>query len=171
MAMGAGTMTVVQAAVAQEAVMHETDRDDAGRGDAAGELLRSARRGLRAATLVSDDRDRYLAAHAVALRTATAVLAVRAQPREVRRGPRGVWELLGQVAPELREWAAFFARAAGVRRDLEEGQGQVTQREADDLVRDAEAFQAHVQTVLCRDPLTCDPSSHDGHTRTNRPAP
>jgi len=56
---------------------------------------------------------RYASAHVAALRAAAAVLAVRAKPAASRRPvQRNVWVLLAKVAPELGEWAAFFAAGA-----------------------------------------------------------
>ncbi|MDT7544455.1 MAG: hypothetical protein QOE99_565, partial [Actinomycetota bacterium] len=53
------------------------------------------------------------------------------------------------VAPELGEWAAFFAAGARKRAAAEAGlPAAVTPREADDLVRDAETFLAVVETTL-----------------------
>jgi L-fucose isomerase-like protein len=60
-----------------------------------------------------------------------------------------VWVLLAAVAPELAEWAAFFAVGAAKRAAAEAGIPRVvTAREADDLLRDAERFLAVVETTL-----------------------
>jgi hypothetical protein len=84
-----------------------------------------------------------------ALRCAAAVLAARARPGSSRRGPTSAWALLAAVAPELGEWATFFAAGAAKRSAAESGQvGAVTAREADDLVRDAETFLGLVETTL-----------------------
>ena len=54
-----------------------------------------------------------------------------------------------EVAPELGEWAAFFAAGAGKRAAAESGSTRaVTEREADDLVRDADRFLAVVEHAL-----------------------
>jgi SAV_6107-like HEPN len=123
-------------------------------GAAGGELLVLARRCLVAAGLASAPGDRYAAAHLAALRAAAAVLAARAQPtgpghgRQSRR-PTSAWVLLARVAPELGEWAAFFAAGARKRAAAEAGlSGAVSVREADDLLRDAETFLALVETTL-----------------------
>jgi hypothetical protein len=64
--------------------------------------------------------------------------------------------LLAEVAPELGEWAAFFAAGAAKRAAAEAGSRRaVTEREADDLVRDADRFLALVEEALC---LTRHPS-------------
>jgi hypothetical protein len=53
------------------------------------------------------------------------------------------------VAPELGEWAAFFAAGAAKRAAAEAGISRVvTTREADDMVRDVERFLAVVETTL-----------------------
>src|SRR5918912_290618 len=107
-------------------------------GSAALELVELARHGLAEAEAAVSPAERYIAAHLAALRAAAAVLAVRARPLRSRRGgPRSVWELLPQVAPELTEWAAFFATGAPKRAAAEAGVTRiVSPRAADDLVRD-----------------------------------
>jgi len=119
---------------------------------AALDLLGVARRGVVAAVTATRPHERYAAAHLAALRAAAAVLAARARPLDARarsRGPRNAWALLSQVAPELTEWAAFFATGAAKRAAAEAGLTRaVSGREADDLVRDAETFLALVETTL-----------------------
>ena len=117
----------------------------------AGTLLRLARSGLLEAAGAAMPGERYAAAHLAALRTAAAVLACRARPtaRARRSRPTSAWVLLAAVAPELGEWAAFFAAGARKRSAAEAGlPGAVTAREADDLVRDAEQFLLLVETTL-----------------------
>jgi hypothetical protein len=114
-------------------------------------LLDAARRGLAEAELASTPADRYAAAHLAALRSAAAVLAARARPATTARRsrPLSAWTLLVQVAPELGEWAEFFAAGARKRALAEAGlPGSVTTREADDLLRDAATFLAVVETKL-----------------------
>ena len=49
--------------------------------------------------------------------------------------------LLASLAPELREWAAYFAAGSGIRAAVLAGiTRNVTQRTADDLVRQAAQF-------------------------------
>ena len=59
-----------------------------------------------------------------------------------------VWVLLPQVAPGLGEWAEFFAAGARKRAAAEAGIDVVSHREADDLVREADAFLARVCELL-----------------------
>jgi SAV_6107-like HEPN len=113
---------------------------------AAAQLLTQARRALAEAAGSTDPRQRYATAHLAALRGAAAVLAALTRPRSA-------WVLLGEVAPELGEWATFFAAGAGKRAAAEAGLSRaVTEREADDLVRDAGAFLAVVGVRLGQEP-------------------
>jgi hypothetical protein len=115
------------------------------------ELLALARRGILEASGPNTAGQRYATAHLAALRAAAAVLAARAQPAvgRQRRRSTSVWALLASVAPELGEWAAFFAVGAAKRAAAEAGIARVVSpREADDLVRDAEQFLAVVETTL-----------------------
>ncbi len=103
-------------------------------------LLRQAGAGLAEAHREEDPLLRYPAAYLAALRAAAAVLAVRAAPAP-RRGTRNVWLLLARVAPELGEWAAFFASCSDTRAAAEAGIHRlVRRRDADDLLRQAEQF-------------------------------
>jgi SAV_6107-like HEPN len=104
--------------------------------------------GLVQACAARSPAERYVAAHLAALRAAAAVLAVRGRPG-ARSGPRSVWEVLPRLAPELTEWSAFFAATAARRAAVEAGRGEVvTVREADDLLREAEAFLLVVDGLL-----------------------
>lgn len=114
----------------------------------AAELLYSAQESLAEARQSFFPHDRYAAAHLSALRTAAAVLADRAQVGNGSRRIRSAWEILPRVAPELTEWAEFFAAGARKRASAEAGIACVTTREADDLVRDAERFLAQVADSL-----------------------
>lgn len=117
-------------------------------GPAALELVGQARSGLATAATATVPAERYIAAHLAALRAATAVLAVRARPVRGRR-PRSVWAVLPRVAPELTEWAAFFAASARRRAAAEAGLGQaISPRDADDLLRDADTFVGVVADTL-----------------------
>lgn len=114
------------------------------------ELLTLARQGLEEAEITASDGLRYATAHLAALRAAAAVLAARALPAPARRNRMtSVWALLTRVAPDLGEWAAFFAAGATKRAAAEAGISRaVTPREADDLLRAAEQFIAVVEQAL-----------------------
>lgn len=112
------------------------------------ELLGSSARGLIEAYATPDPARRYATAHLAALRAAAAVLAARAHPVRRQGRIRSVWSLLPGVAPQLQEWAAFFAGGATKRAAADAGLQVVSQREADDLVRDAESFLVQVAALL-----------------------
>ena len=114
----------------------------------ADDLLMSARRSLTEASIAPTAGERYAAAHLAALRAAAAVLAARSRPSARRSRVLSVWVVLPQVAPQLGEWAAFFAAGARKRAAAEAGLDIVSHREADDLVRDADTFLVRVCEVL-----------------------
>jgi hypothetical protein len=112
-------------------------------------LARSAE-SLNEAVQAPDVPTRYACAHVAALRAAAALLAARARPAPSRRRrQKNAWVLLAEVAPELGEWATFFAAGAAKRAAAEAGSTRaVTEREADDLVRDADRFLTLVEQAL-----------------------
>jgi hypothetical protein len=113
-------------------------------------LLRQAEAGLQEAEWAPDAVGRYAGAHLAALRAGAAVLAVRAQPARRRSTGRSVWQLLAGVAPELGEWAAFFAAGSATRQAAEAGITRlVSDRAADDLVRQAGQFLEVARSLVC----------------------
>ncbi|HEY2222497.1 SAV_6107 family HEPN domain-containing protein [Actinomycetospora sp.] len=116
-------------------------------------LLGAARDGLREAQAAETSAERFRLAHLSALRSAAAVLAARARTRRSGR-PTDAWTLLASVAPEYGEWAAFFAAHSATRSAVEAGaRSRVSQRDADDMVREADLFLALVtRTVAGRRP-------------------
>jgi hypothetical protein len=119
--------------------------------------LARAAASLREAIVSTEVTLRYVQAHVAALQATAALLAARALPAGPRRGggPRrrsaqkNAWVLLAEVAPEFSEWAAFFAAGAAKRAAAEAGSSRaVSEREADDLVRDADRFLGLVETSL-----------------------
>jgi hypothetical protein len=119
--------------------------------------LRRARSSLAEAELAQRPSDRYLAAHLAALRVVAVVLTHRT-PRSVTRPtgrprstgrPQNAWRMLAEVAPELAEWAAFFAATQGKRDAIRAGATSIVSApEADDLVRDARAFLRVVERAI-----------------------
>jgi hypothetical protein len=115
--------------------------------------LERAATSLREAITTSEVPLRYAHAHVAALRATAALLAARATPAvgQPKRGKsqKNAWVLLAEVAPELSEWATFFSAGAAKRAAAEAGSRRaVTEREADDLVRDADRFLAVVEESL-----------------------
>ncbi|MCD0481643.1 hypothetical protein LO771_04260 [Streptacidiphilus sp. ASG 303] len=119
---------------------------------AALDLLAHAHRTLDGARSLEDPLERYAAAHLAALRTSAAVLAVRGRPEKSprrRKAIRSAWDVLPEVAPELAEWAVYFAAGARRRAAAEAGiQGAATLRDADDLVRNTALFLRIVERLL-----------------------
>jgi len=115
------------------------------------QLLGAAHDELRVAQAEPEPAERFRSAHLGALRAAAAVLAMRARSRRTSR-PTDAWTLLASVAPEYGEWAAFFAAHSATRSAVEAGvRGRVSQRDADDMVRQADLFLGLVtRTVASR---------------------
>jgi SAV_6107-like HEPN len=123
--------------------------------------LARAAESLHDAVAAPDVPTRYARAHVAALRAAAALLAARARPAASggrRRPQKNAWVLLAEVAPELAEWATFFAAGAAKRAAAEAGSTRaVTEREADDLVRDADRFLSVVEQALGLTPHAVSP--------------
>ena len=110
-------------------------------------LLADAGRELTDALGAPGAAQRYAGAHLAALRAAAAVLAARARPTNGRRA--SAWDLLSRVAPEFGEWAAFFAAGSATRQAIQAGIPRlVSEREADDMVRQSEEFLGLARTAL-----------------------
>lgn len=103
------------------------------------DLLRTAVLALDDAYQAQTPQERYVAAHIAALRAGAALLAVRAKPSRSSR-IRSVWQMLPGIAPDLGEWCAYFDAIGSRRVFVEIGREAVSQRQADDLVRDAQLF-------------------------------
>jgi len=119
---------------------------------AALDLLRHAGATLTQARRCDDPLQRYATAHLAALRTTAAVLAVRGRPEKRprrRQAIRSAWDLLPEVAPELSEWAVYFAAGARRRAAAEAGiRSAATARDADDLIRNTALYLRIVQRLL-----------------------
>lgn len=104
-------------------------------------LVRQARAGIVEAQRETAPAQRYATAYLAALRAAAAMLALRGRPHRGRARPTSAWVLLTSLAPEFTEWAVFFAAASATRAAILAGVTRnVTQRAADDLVREAAHF-------------------------------
>lgn len=108
---------------------------------------------LAEAIAAEDVPGRYALAHVAALQAAAALIAARTDPAPVaerrRRRTWNAWVRLKQVAPELADWADFFAAGAAKRAAAEAGSIRaVTAQEADEQVRDADRFLAVVEQSL-----------------------
>lgn len=104
-------------------------------------LLAEARRGLDEAECSMDPAPRFIASYLAALRAGAAVLTARGRPRRGRARPASVWVLLESAAPELGEWARFFAANSAARAAAQSGiTRRLTARAADDLLRQTGQF-------------------------------
>ncbi|OXM61692.1 SAV_6107 family HEPN domain-containing protein [Amycolatopsis vastitatis] len=118
-------------------------------------LLAQARRGLAEAERETDPAERFIGAYLAALRGAAAVLAARGRPHRGRARPASTWVLLDSVAPELREWSAFFAGNSAARAAAQAGiTGKVTVESAAGLVRAATPFLELVRRLVHGLPIT-----------------
>jgi hypothetical protein len=112
-------------------------------------LLTQAEQGLLEAEDEADPAQRFAKAYLCALRAAAALLATRGRPHRGRSRPTSVWTLLASVAPELREWAAFFAAGSATRASVQAGITRViSPRAADDLVRQTGQFVVLVRRAM-----------------------
>jgi hypothetical protein len=112
-------------------------------------LLAQARAGLAEARFVLDPGERFRLAHLAALRVAAALFAARSRPATRPRRLKSAWALVEAVAPELSDWAAYFAGSAGTRAAVEAGAvSLVSDRDADEQLLAAEQFLAAVEREL-----------------------
>lgn len=74
-------------------------------------MLVQARTCIHDARTADRSNERYAMAYLAALRAALAVVLARStfDDRSPTSAARGVWQSLSALAPELREWAGFFA--------------------------------------------------------------
>lgn len=115
------------------------------------ELMERSRATLESACRAVDTIERHREAYLGALRAAAALVAAWARPGP-RSRPRSVWRTLPEIAPELGEWAAFFAGASR-QQSLADRGGWVSVREADDLLRQSGLF-LQIISELLKVPLT-----------------
>lgn len=121
-------------------------------GASSAELLTQAWRAIAESQAAEEPELRFERAAVGAVRAASAVLA--GFPNQVRGArAQSVWTLLVRCAPEMREWADFFAaatRSCVLLRSRGVASGGITQRLADDLLRDADRFTHEVRSLLMR---------------------
>ena len=139
--------------------------------DGALDLLSCAGESLAAAHMARSVPERSSGTRLAVLRAAAAVLAVRGRTTGAA-GPVDVWRLLPQVAPELTEWADFFATVLpeGGARPGHGASGPMSVREVDDLLRQGEDFVRLVAGILGLPPVrvtgdlvALTPSSETAH--------
>ena len=112
-------------------------------------LLEQSRQCLADAYAAELAAARFVASQDAAMRAAAALVAgQRGLGRRGRGSYQDLWPLLAAHAPELGEWADFFALAAVRRQEVESHTVRVSVREADDLLRAAETFVEAVTVTL-----------------------
>lgn len=112
-------------------------------------LLREARHGLAEAEQATDPIAKFVTSYLAALRAGAAVLAARGRPHRGRARPASVWVLLEASAPELSEWAAFFAAHSAARAAAQAGvTRRITAESAAELCRQAARFLAVADQVV-----------------------
>ena len=115
------------------------------------DLFAHAQHELAEAVTATHPYDRYCGAHLAAIRAASAVVEARRMPTAPgrRQRPSNVWDLLYRAAPELADWAAYFASGATRRAAALAGlPNAVNDQDAADLVRQAEVFLGVVAELL-----------------------
>jgi hypothetical protein len=114
------------------------------------DLLDRARESLQGAYAADTAAKRYAAAQRAALCAAAALVAARRRAAAPARGagPQDPWALLRRVAPELGEWAGFFAATAAADAAASGSALRLSARAADDQLRAAEAFADLVAAAL-----------------------
>lgn len=104
-------------------------------------LLAQAGRGLAQAERETEPGARFASAYLAALRAAAAVLVARGHPHRARRRPQSVWVLLETTAPELAEWAAYFAAHSETHAAAQAGRtSRVAAVDAEELAAQAGRF-------------------------------
>ena len=99
------------------------------------------------ADLIDSPAERYLTAYRAAEQVALSVVSGLPGPSSRQT----VWPLLAHVAPEFTEWAGFFLAIGPRALAVQAGAtAQVTERDAADLVRDAQQFLTLVDAWLRR---------------------
>lgn len=114
-------------------------------------MFAQARHELAEAVTASHPYDRYTGAHLAAIKAARTVVDARQMPVAPgrRQRPSTVWDLLYRSAPELADWAAYYAGGATRRAAALAGlPNAVTDAQAAELVRQTEVFLGVVAGML-----------------------
>ena len=115
--------------------------------DATLDLLARSDAELVAATVAQDPADAFLHAHLAALRAGAALVQARGRPGPRSRA-RTVWDMVTYVAPELADYAAYFAGNAATRSAVEAGRASVDPARAERAGVVAEQFAEAVRALL-----------------------
>lgn len=115
--------------------------------DTVADLLARSEAELVASATAQDAGEAFVHAHLAALRAGAALVEARGRPGP-RSGARTVWDMVTRVAPELADYAAYFAANAATRAAVEAGRTTVARDRAERAGVVAAQFQEAVRTVL-----------------------
>lgn len=129
-------------------------------------LLARARQECSDAEMEREAAPRFIASYLSALHAAAGVLAARGRPHRGRARPESVWNLLESAAPDLAEWAAFFAAHSATQAAAQAGiTRRVSTDTADDLYAQSVAFVELAHRMITHG---TDWSGHAGLGRSSR---
>ncbi len=115
--------------------------------DAVLDLLARSEAELLASTVAQDPSEAFVHAHLAALRAGAALVQARGRPGPRSRA-RTVWDMVTRAAPDLAEYAAYFAANAATRSAVEAGRTVVEQARAHRAATVAEQFLDAVRGLL-----------------------
>ena len=115
--------------------------------DTVADLLARSDAELVASGVAQDAGEAFVHAHLAALRAGAALVEARGRPGPRSRA-RTVWDMVTRVAPELADYAAFFAANAATRAAVEAGRTTVDRDRAERAGAVAGQFQEVVRTLV-----------------------
>lgn len=115
--------------------------------DAVLDLIARSEAELVAATVAQDPSEVFVHAHLAALRAGAALVQARGRPGP-RSRTRTVWDMVMRVAPDLADYATYFAGNAATRSAVEAGRTDVEATRAQRAVAAAEQFHEAVRAQL-----------------------
>lgn len=124
----------------------------------AASLLTQAWHGLADAAREITPSDRFIASYLSALRAGAAILVAKGRPHRRAAKPQSTWTLLASAAPEVAQWAEYFAARSTLHAAAQSG---LTRRvgavATEELRHRAEEFVALAARVVHGDPGEPEP--------------
>ncbi|WP_197322003.1 SAV_6107 family HEPN domain-containing protein [Saccharomonospora sp. NB11] len=115
----------------------------------AASLVAQAGHGLAEVARETTAATRFVAAYASALRAGAAILVAKGRPHRRVAKPQSTWTLLAEAAPEVRQWAEYFATHSATHAAAQAGiTRRVTAESAEELRRRAADFVALAARVV-----------------------
>lgn len=135
----------------------------------AASLLTQAGQGLAEVGRESTAVGRFVAAYASALRAGAAILAAKGRPHRRAAKPQSTWTLLAEAAPEVRQWAEYFAAHSTTHAAAQAGiTRRVSAESAEELRRRTADFVALAARVVHGHDAVPRPSWCGARTRVRR---